>query len=285
MRRCLPFCLAGSLLLTSGCESGATRTPVVQLVSAHDSVDGAVLHYQTGGSGPPLLLLHGFMGSGMAWQQFADTLGRHYSLIVPDLPGHGYSTGLPASWGPERVARQMLQLLERIQVGRIRAIGCSAGADVLLHMARLAPERLEAAVLISASHRLAEDVRGSLRSIPPMEELGAWRDWNARHSPHGDSQVRALLQSLRGIADNYDDFSTPLADLRKIPTPILIVTGDQDTGPSLDTELELHRNLPGSSLWVVPDAGHCPFWSEVPGGSRNAEALFPSVVLTFLSSH
>jgi pimeloyl-ACP methyl ester carboxylesterase len=224
------------------------------------------------------------MWSAAAWEPFADTLGQHYTLIIPDLPGHGYSTGLPATWSTKRVAEQMLQLLDHLQVERVRAIGCSAGANVLLHMALKAPDRLDGMMLISGSHRLTPEVRESLRSLPSMEDLGEWRAWNASHSPHGDGQVRALLQRLRGLADNYDDFSTPLADLRKISTPTLIATGDEDSGPSVETGLELHRNIPGSSLWVVNDAGHCPFWDETPGGSRHARALFPSVALTFLAS-
>lgn len=275
--------LASGVLLAGACDRRAPRAHAVQLTSASDSVDGAVLHYKTGGSGPPLLLLHGFMWSGATWERFADTLGRHYTLIIPDLPGHGYSTGLPDTWSAKRVAKQMLQLLDHLHVQRVSAIGCSAGANVLLHIALTAPGRLAGLVLISGSHRLTDDVRRGLRSLPPMEELGEWRAWNAKNSPRGDEQVRALLERLRALAQNYDDFSMPLDELRKVPTRTLIATGDQDSGPSVETELELHRSLPRSSLWVVPNAGHCPFWGEIPGGSHAAEALFPSVVLTFLA--
>ena len=276
--------LASGLLLTPGCNSNANAPPGVRLISARDSVEGAVLHYQIGGSGPPLLLLHGFMWSAAAWEQFADTLGRHYSLIIPDLPGHGHSSGLPATWSTKRAAQQMYQLLDRLKVERVSAIGCSAGANILLQMALIAPERVEAMVLVSGSHRLTGDVRQGLRTMPPLEELPkVWRDWNARHSPNGEGQERALLQVLRGLADNTEDFSIPLVDLGKIRARTLIATGDQDTGPSIDTELELQRSIPGSSLWVVPNAGHCPFWGEMPTGSRSAEAVFPRVVLDFLA--
>lgn len=52
-------------------------------------VDGSWLHYRTGGHGPPLLLLHGFTGTGVWWEPYLDPLAESYTTIVPDLPGHG----------------------------------------------------------------------------------------------------------------------------------------------------------------------------------------------------
>ena len=92
-RRCLAFCFATGLLLTSACEPSANRTAAVQLAPAYDSVDGAVRHYQSGGAGPPLLLLHGFMASAAAWKRFADTLGRRYSLIRQGAAGRATPCG------------------------------------------------------------------------------------------------------------------------------------------------------------------------------------------------
>ena len=271
------------LLAPTACNRGTSRQHVVRLEAASDSVDGAVLNYLRGGSGPPLLLLHGFMWSAAAWERFADTLGRHYSLVIPVLPGHGHSTGLPDAWSPARVANQIGQLLDHLGFQRVRAIGCSTGADILMHMAIQQPARLERLVLISPSHRLTEEIRRGLRALPPMEQLTEWRAWNLQNSPRGDPQVRELLDRLRGLGDNHDDFNTPLERLRGISVPTMIVTGDQDRGPSLETVLELHRSLPQSFLWVAPHAGHCPVWGDIPGGSHDAQRVFPGIALSFLS--
>ena len=271
-------------ILTAAACSATPRQPSVRLESARDSVDGAVLTYLRGGSGPPLLLLHGFMWSATAWERFADTLGRQYSLVIPDLPGHGHSTGLPDAWSPRSVAKQVGQLLDHLGLQRVRAIGCSAGSDVLIHMAIQQPERLERMILISPSHRLTEEVRRGLRNLPPMEQLTDWRAWNRQNSPRGDPQINELLDRLRGLADNQDDFNVPLARLRDIPVPTMIVSGDRDGGPALETVLELHRSLPRSALWVAPNAGHCPMWEDIPGGSRDAQRAFPGIALSFLST-
>lgn len=272
------------LLMAAACSTVQPREPAIRLESARDSVDGATLHYVRGGSGPPLLLLHGFMWSATAWERFADTLGRHYSLIIPDLPGHGYSNGLPETWSPARVAHQVSQLLDHLGLQHVRAIGCSAGSDILMHMAMQQPDRLERMILISPSHRLSDDVRRGLRSLPPAEQLTEWRTWNEANSPRGAPQVRELLDLLRGLADNRDDYAMPLDRFRTISVPAMIVAGDQDGGPSLETVLELHRTLARSSLWVVPQSGHCPVWGDIPGGSREAEKAFLGIAVPFLAS-
>lgn len=268
-----------ALLVLVGCGRGTDKPSRVQLSSSEISVDGAVIHYRRGGRGPPLLLFHGFMNSGWMWERFAGDLGQHHTLLIPDFPGHGYSTGRPEVWSTKRVATQMFEFLDRLGVRRVRAIGCSVGANVLIHMALQQPDRLDAMVLISGSHRLTESVRRGLRSL--TAEPAEFREWNAKNSPHGERQTLALLALLRGVADNYEDFSTPLDELAAIPTRTLIVSGDRDQGPSLETTLALHHALPNSGLWVVPNAGHCPFWRETPGGSAQAEHIFSGVVLDF----
>ena len=53
--------------------------------------EGARIFVRTGGSGPPLLLLHGYPQTGAIWHKMADSLAQHYSLIIPDLRGYGRS--------------------------------------------------------------------------------------------------------------------------------------------------------------------------------------------------
>ena len=61
----------------------------------HDSVEvnGIRLHYRVAGSGPTVLLLHGFTGAGAWWNPLFEGLAKDYTTIVPDLPGHGSSQG------------------------------------------------------------------------------------------------------------------------------------------------------------------------------------------------
>ncbi len=63
---------------------------------------GVQWHLRRLGSGPPLLLLHGTASSGQAWAEVASRVRSDFSLVIPDLPGHGHSSDLPAGLGPER---------------------------------------------------------------------------------------------------------------------------------------------------------------------------------------
>ena len=81
------------------------------------------LYYRMGGSGPPLLLLHGMTRTGREWDPWLDELGERYTVIVPDLPGHGRSTRPPGGFLFREVARALFAFLDQLGVGRIRAIG------------------------------------------------------------------------------------------------------------------------------------------------------------------
>ena len=74
-------------------------------------VDGVELYYCTGGSRPPLLLLHAFTRSGLEWDPILDELGQYYAVIVPNLPGHGRSSLTPGDWSYRGTAQTMFHLV------------------------------------------------------------------------------------------------------------------------------------------------------------------------------
>ena len=101
-------------------------------------VDGVQLYYEATGDGDPLLLLHGGTGIGADWQHvFTAGFPPACRTIVPDLRGHGRSTGVPGRYTFAQVARDMVAQLNAIGIPRVKAIGMSAGAKTLLHMATL----------------------------------------------------------------------------------------------------------------------------------------------------
>src|SRR5512139_1318576 len=101
---------------TGGSGSGA---PSLALVEKTQVVDGLELYYRIGGSGPPLLLLHGFTATGQQWDPFLDALGKHNTVIVPDMPGHGRSSA-PESFLFHNTAHQMFGLLDALEVSSVR---------------------------------------------------------------------------------------------------------------------------------------------------------------------
>ncbi|KAF2125231.1 alpha/beta hydrolase-like protein [Dothidotthia symphoricarpi CBS 119687] len=100
--------------------------------------DGVNLHYETHGSRDnfPLILLHGFTGSGEVFKRNVDALSKNYYLVVPDLRGHGSSDKPKSGYHVARLALDLENLLDHLQFiksgrGKIAAIGTSLGAAIL----------------------------------------------------------------------------------------------------------------------------------------------------------
>lgn len=213
--------------------------------------DGTTLRYDDMGDGAPLLLLHGLTGTRADWQHAFDreALGRRFRVLAPDARSHGQSTNPTGAFGFRRCAEDVLALLDHLGIAKVSAVGASLGAKTLLHVATLAPERVEAMVLVSATPRLPEAMRPLF--LEAVEKLPA------RFT--GDAKDLA--------------FST--ADLARITARTLVVAGDRDPLYPVELAIELYRGIPNAALYVVPNGGHCPIYE----GERDA---FAARALSFL---
>ena len=137
------------------------------------------------------MLLHRFGGCGQLWLPLADRLAERFRLIVPDLRGHGRSTNPAGTFTHRQSAADIFELLDQLGVTRFKAMGTSTGGMTLLHMATRQPSRVEAMVLIGATHYFTEESRAanlevSRRSAPP--------EWILPCSVRGDAQARELAK-------------------------------------------------------------------------------------------
>ena len=222
------------------------------------SVDGADLHYQLRGTGEPLLLLHGFTGSGDDWRHLFDMeeLGRRYRLIIPDARGHGRSTNRSGAFSHRQCARDVSALCAHLGVGRCKAIGLSLGGNTLLHLATADVDRLAAMVLIGAPSYFPAQARAIMRMFTPETRSDdEWAAMRARHAG-GDDQIRALWRIAVGFADSYEDMTFTPPHLATIKARTLIVTGDRDPLYPLEIFVEQYRAIPSAALQVLPSAGH-----------------------------
>src|SRR5205814_2766849 len=99
------------------------------------------------------------MGIGGDWSRVFPTEPPGYQLIVPDLRGHGRSTNPSREFTFAQFARDAFALLDHLEVQRVKAIGVSAGAKTLLHMATQQPDRVDAMVVASATPQFPPQVR------------------------------------------------------------------------------------------------------------------------------
>ncbi len=110
------------------------------------SAAGASFHVVTVGSGPPLLLLHGWPEFWLTWEPVMERLASRFTLIAPDLRGFGQSDkphGDPETvqWGADAHADDMLAVLDAMELRHVGVVGHDVGGSVMLSLARKAPER------------------------------------------------------------------------------------------------------------------------------------------------
>jgi pimeloyl-ACP methyl ester carboxylesterase len=209
-----------------------------------------------------LLLLHGFTGCGDDWKHvFAEPLSG-FQVLAPDLPGHGGTANPRHTFKFADVARDMFAYLDGLGVERVHAIGMSAGANTLLHMATQQPRRIEAMIHVSGTPRFPDQARAIMRAMGDEPASDAqWAEMRARHTL-GDDQIRALFRYARAFADDRDDMNFSGTSLAAITARTLIVHGDRDPLYPVELAVELLRSIPNAALWVVPNGGHGPIFGD-----------------------
>jgi len=271
-------------------------------------VNGRRWAVRVAGSGPALLLLHGFTGSGRSWDAglTAAALGAGFTTIAPDLPGHGgtaWSAGDPADTADssratiERSADDLPSLLRALGHGRAHVVGYSMGARVALRLAiahpacvaRLVLESPSAGIVDSAgraARRAADDaLAGTLERGGIAPFVDAWERMPVLvGEAHLGADARAALREIRvahdpaGLAASLraagQGAMEPLhRRLRGIASPTLVIVGADD--PVRDRSTAVAAGIPGARLVVIDGAGHTPH--------LEAPAAFRRLVLDFVS--
>jgi pimeloyl-ACP methyl ester carboxylesterase len=235
------------------------------------------------GHGPPVVLVHGFLTSHLAFDDVIDDLAQRFHVIAPDLPGFGESEKpSPAryAYGVEAFAEAIADLIAAYQIGRAHIIGHSMGGAVGLTLGALHAELVQRLVLVDA---LCYPFRLPLRlRIPLMPVIGSFafkqlygRGTFRAHFREDVYGPRADVPLLR-VDRHYDLFNTPsaresafavmrsildtrpvVARLSRINIPSLVVWGCDDTQLPPSYAQRLAREVRGAKLQIL-DAGHAP---------------------------
>src|SRR3954465_121695 len=133
-------------------------------LTAHEmALHGHRVSYRQGGSGPALLLLHGVTNSSATWERVAPGLGEHFTLIAPDLLGHGQSATPRGDYSLGAHASGVRDVLTALGHARVTVVGHSLGGGIAMQFAYQFPERCERLVLVS-SGGLGREVHLLLRA-------------------------------------------------------------------------------------------------------------------------
>ena len=263
-------------------------------------VDGVRYEVKVGGSGPALLLLHGFTGRGSGWTPHLSALRRVATTIQVDLLGHGNSDAPadPARHAVDRQATDLAEILRRVAGGRADVLGYSFGARVALALAIGNPTAVRRLVLESPSAGIADPQERAARraadealageierdGVPAFVERWESQPLFASHSSLSEAARRRLHQqrlrnnaaglagSLRGSGQGA---MRPIHDrLSSVRAPTLVICGSLD--PVRGRAESVAAGIPGARLGFVEGAGHAVHL-EVP-------AIFRSLVLSFISA-
>jgi 2-succinyl-6-hydroxy-2,4-cyclohexadiene-1-carboxylate synthase len=264
--------------------------------------EGARYHLRLAGAGPPLLLLHGFTGSGATWDPHAASLGRDYRLIAIDLLGHGKTEAPrdPVRYRVEHAVADLLTLLDMLGIDDFALLGYSMGGRLALHLALAAQERLQALVLEGASPGIRGHSERAAR-IRADEELAITIErqgiepfvtrWEALalfasqaslpvavrdrlRAQRLENNPIGLANSLRGMGAGVPP---PLYDrLRELSMPTLLIAGALD-GKYCTLAGMMKRRLARAQVEIVAGAGHAVHLEQ--------PTVFDALVRRFLDLH
>lgn len=222
------------------------------------SINGFDMYYEIHGEGLPLILLHGFTGSGAGLVQGFKQLSEKYKLIIPDLRGHGRSTNPSKQFTFRQAGLDVAALLDHLNISQCSAIGFSGGGCVLLHVAYQQPEKIKSMTIVSAAPYFPQQTRNVMKQFGSQEKTE--EEWAAMRSIHfhGNEQIQMLWKQASAFSESYDDMNFTAEMLSKIKSKTLIVQGDRDPIYPIDLTIEMYKGMPNAFLWIIPNGGHVP---------------------------
>jgi pimeloyl-ACP methyl ester carboxylesterase len=229
--------------------------------------------------GPPLLLLHGFSGTGRAWRDHFAPFGATYRVIVPDLRGHGRTDnpGGLAAMNHRQFGRDIIALCQALGLEHPVLVGHSTGAMLQLTVGVEAPELPRALVLSAGTYYYGEELRAWWRGRTPEMHVPPERRaaLQAEHTALGPDQWRLLAEAFLGLQAHAPGEDFPAEDeLPGIRAPTLIIHGDRDWFFPVAVPVALYGLIPASELCILPNAGH--------GHLHSHAEWWRSIVLDFL---
>ena len=252
--------------------------------------------YRIAGDGPPVVLIHGMVNSSKHWEEVALRLADRYTVVAPDLLGHGDSAAVRGDYSLGAHASSIRDLLTTIGIERATVVGHSLGGGIAMQFFYQFPQRVERLALIS-SGGLGHEVSPMLRGAAlPGAATGIWLVANrrvraaldragermrARGSRRGvylqavaramkplqDAAARqAFVQTLRSVIDVRGQHVSAIDRLYLLgELPTLIVWGGRDNTIPMAHGLAAHELIPNSRFVTLPKAAHFPNLEDPQG--------------------
>lgn len=279
----------------SGCSSSREIPPwfdSIQRLPIHTaSVHGQRLAYLDQGQGPPIILLHGFGGSMWQWEYQQGALSVRHRVVTLDLLGSGLSDKPAIDYSPDTLIEYLRGFMHELGLERATLVGNSMGAGLAMGLALTDPEKVDRLVLISG---LPPHVEESLASpimkravtlhVPVwLAEFGSWlfgsrptetilKEIVFDHTlltpavverSNRNRRAPGFLPPLMSLRDHLPQWESTFAPrVNSITHSTLILWGEEDRLFPRQVGHDLHKLIPGSTLHLIPKAGHIPQWER-----------------------
>jgi pimeloyl-ACP methyl ester carboxylesterase len=197
-------------------------------------VNGIKLYYETHGTGRPMVLLHGGLGSGEMFGPVLPLLAERHEVIVPDLQGHGRTADIDRPIDIRLMADDVAALIDHLGLHKPDVVGYSLGGGVALQVAVKHPAKIRRLVVVSANIRrnaipaemLAQQGQVSAAAVEFMKDTPMYQPYQ-RVAPRPEDFPRLLTKIGESMAKDFD-FTE---EVRGLKVPTLIVAGDADMAP------------------------------------------------------
>lgn len=262
--------------------------------------DGIELHYESTGSGTPILFIHEFAGDHRSWAPQVAHFSQRRRCITYAARGYPPSDvpRVLEAYSQQRAVQDAVDVLDAAGVDSAYVVGLSMGGFAALHLLLMHPARVRAAVVAGAGYgsqpskreqfqkeslaiAAAFEAQGSARVAegyavgPARVQLQnknpeAWRRFAAALAEHDATGAALTMRGVQASRPSIYDFEDRL---RSVRVPVLIVAGDEDEG-ALEPALFLKRAMPGSGLAILPRTGHTANLEEPELFNATVERFF-----------
>ena len=247
------------------------------------------VYYEEAGAGEPLLLLHGALGAvdpavTSGWFALLPALAGRYRTFSVETRGHGRTDNPAGELSYKQFGEDVAAFIERLELGPVHLAGFSDGATTGLVLGMTRPELLRSLVAVGANYRIDEHLREGLAlfdaEMLERESPEFASELARRHDAHHHlGYWRELVGQVRENVEREMVWTED--DLRRIPTPTLLVMGEGDFALSLGQMLEMRRSIPNAEMLILNHAGRDGLDNHRVQSTR-PEAVGP-VMLEFLA--
>jgi pimeloyl-ACP methyl ester carboxylesterase len=233
-------------------------------IGRYADINGAKLYFEVYGSGSPLLLIHGGLGSIAEFKSNITDLSKYFKVIVLDNRGYGRSNNPIDSLSYRLLTEDAKKFIEYLNLDSVNICGFSDGGIIGLYLAALYPEMVKKVIASGANYKLLDpepsDPAKDFLSEQNVKTDSFWIQFRKEYiasNPEPD-KFEKHIQQIRRMW--YRDPYISKKDFIKIKAPIFLLFGDRDIIP-LEHGLEMYRLLPSETtqLCILPKTSHFTF--------------------------